>query len=169
MKTIKQFLKTTILILTLFLFSCSNNDSGSTRATEFIDIYIDGNLTTYSTNIIAKDYPLPSTTGSSNIFRITSEDTSLNKFEMLFPFSNISPFVVNVPSSETLSPSIGHFLKIAGINFDDTNSLNSLVVNYTAFGSNISDNIQFDISGNYYEVGSTTAHTLYVGVDILRD
>jgi len=167
MKTILKI----IVLITIFTFtSCTNDDPEDNRAIELIEVYVDGNSPiNFSNNIIAKDYNLPASSGSTNIFKINSENSSSDLFEINLGMGSIAPFVATTPSSEVLSPSISHRLKIDGIHFDDTNPLNSITVNYTTFGTNTGDKIEINFSGNYYVIGSNVSHTLYVGVDIERD
>lgn len=168
MKTLK---KITFLLLTVLIVSCEskdNEDTGSRSANE-IKVYLNGATTPdeYSTNIVAKEIPLPATTGYVNVFKISSVDRSNNPFELNFLPSINSPYAVTTPSTETLTGTISNRLKIGNITFDDT-ATNNLTITYNTFGTATGNPIDIDISGTYYETGNTTAQTLNVTIQVNR-
>ena len=154
------------------LSACGSDDNGNTptRGLEKIEVFIDSAITpeTYNQYIVTADIPLEPTTGFTNMFLITSQNTSSANFSINFGPSIIFPFTITIPSSETINGSISQFLSIDGIVFDDT-AANNLNINYLQFGSNTGDNIEFEILGTYYEQNSVTAHNIKVIVNITRD
>lgn len=165
----KQIKLLTILILA-FTISCSDDDNTATRSTESIEVILDNGTPEYfSNNIIAKDDPLPASSGFSCIFNFSSEDTSGAIFRINFArIIDSCPFVQTTPFSNTISGPISYFLEIPGVNFDDS-AANILNINITNFGNNTGDDIDITISGTYYVVADTNPHSIAVTVDIQRD
>ncbi|MBD0831404.1 hypothetical protein [Aestuariibaculum sediminum] len=171
--TIKYFIN--ILIITLLLSSCGPEDEprqNANRGAEKIEVYLNGSSTplTFNDNIVAKDYPIPATTGYSNQFIISSEDTVTgNKFWLNFGSSfTPAPFTVTVPSTETLSGAVTNRLKIDGINFDDA-AANSLTITYTTFDTNTGGEIDLNINGTYYEISNTSPKSVNINIHVHRD
>lgn len=164
-----------LLILTVILViftSCGGDDNSNTpppASGEFIEVTLDSNpILDFSQNILAQDNPLPQSSGFSNIFTIESNNGASSTFYFSSTPSNQTPFVTNVPSSETISGSVSNRLRIDGIDIDDAQS-NNLTITYSAFGANTGDAITLNISGTIFEVGSTSSSALNVDIDILRD
>jgi|GEM_PF-3383321 len=168
-----NYLKLILLIISMpiLITSCGSDDEAPTRASEKIEVTLNGNtpLLDFSNTIIASDNPLPATSGFTNIFIITSNNGSSGNFKFSFPPTNISPFTITTPGSETLNGPISARLQIDGLNFDDT-AANNLTIDYLAFGPNLNDNLKININGTYYLTGSPTiSHTISVTIDINRD
>ncbi|MFD1061935.1 hypothetical protein ACFQ1Q_01655 [Winogradskyella litorisediminis] len=157
-----------ILAITLSI-SCEGDDDATQRGSETIEVFIDGATVPveFSTNITADDFPVAPQTGFSNIFRITSQDTSTNPFLFQFGPSNANPFTVTVPSSETISGPVSGRLQIFGVDIDDA-AANNLTFSYVAFGPNTGDTIEINITGTYFD-NSSVQHTISVVIDIVRD
>ena len=160
------------LLIFIILVSCDNNSNSATRSAEKIEFFIDGSPTPlqYSTNIVAKDYPLNQTSGWSCGFEIKSEDASANVF--LMPIGlQVSPcsfFYGNTPASFVVTGSNISIINIQGIDIDYNNPGNSLTFNYNAFGDNFGDDIKIVFLGNYYD-NSGINHTITGNIDIKRD
>jgi len=168
MKTLHAVL--TLLVIILFT-GCNNDDDNNTgnRTGEKIEALTDGITTLdFSNVIVAKDNPLDPSTGFTNIFTITSQDTAGNPFEFKFEPSTISPFIVTTPSSEVLPAPLSNRLTIHGLDFEDAGP-NNITVTYISFGPNVGDAIKINISGTYFLVTDALSHSINCDIDILRD
>lgn len=167
MKTLK---KITILLFVSLLISCEgDSDSTGSRSTDEIKVYLNGATTPdkYSTNVVAKEFPLAATTGYVSTFKISAVNMSNSPFELNFLFSTVSPYAITTPSTETVTGAISSKLKIGNIIFDDT-AANNLTITYNAFGTTVGSAIDIGISGTYYETNNTTPQTLNVTIKVNR-
>jgi hypothetical protein len=166
--------KTIFIILLISFISCDSSDDIAQATGEKIEVFIDGSTTPldFSNQIVAKEFPLPPSSGFAGIFAIASEDTSQNVFQFtvgsLPSLGSTTPFVVTTPSSEILNGPISGRLTIPGITFDDA-AANNITINYIQFGANTGDPIEINFSGVYYTTSNNAAHTISCTIDIVRD
>lgn len=151
-----KYLSYIFVLLGIIVFnSCDKEEDSATRATDKIEVFIDGSTTplTYSSNIVAKDYPLPPTSGFSCLFKITSEDSSgTNMFTLnLGQTVDSCPFTMVTPVYENLyGPAISK-LNIEGLDINYTDSRNAITINYNIFGTISGDDLDIDFNGKYYD------------------
>ena len=168
----KSIFKLSVLILSiLFINSCSNNDDNTaTRSSDKIEITIDnGTPFSYSTNIVATDYPLAAQTGFQCVFKITSkDDVSTDTFGFTYGITtDPCPVIIATPATFILNgPEIGA-LNIQGIDIDYNNAGNSITFTYNVFGNNPGDDIKIIFSGNYFD-SLGVSHTISGDIDIKR-
>ena len=148
-------LKKSLLFITLFslFFSCDNNDNSVSRSTNEIEITIDnGTPISYSTNITAKDYQLAPTSGFNCLFKINSNNSNTDTFELIVGQTvDVCPFTMTTPTNITLTGSEISVLNIQGIDIDYSNSGNSIVFNYQLLGNNVGDDIKITFAGTYFD------------------
>lgn len=167
----KKIFKINILLLIALIFTnCDNNSSSVSRSTEKIEVIIDsGSPQYYSNNIIATDFPLAPTSGFSCEFKITSDDSSSNVFNMNFGQQvDPCPFTVTTPYSNTITGPVSNLLTIPGVTFDDgaANNINFTVSN---FDTTIGGDIDITLNGTYYQVSDPSPHTLDITIHVHRD
>jgi len=166
METMKKIIA--IAIFLTITIACGDDDT-ATRSAEKIEITDNGTITDFSHNIIAKDFPMPATTGFTCSFQITSEDAIGNNFTLNFlPKVATCPYDITTPTYESIFNPISNRLSIDGLPIDNTNTNNQIDINYTVFGTTIGDNIKIDFNGKYYETDGTL-HNLLGTIDINRD
>lgn len=161
----KNYLKLLTIVLLAITISCGDDDNSTSRSSESIEVILDNGTPEYfSNNIIAKDNPLPASTGFSCIFNFSAENAIGNTFKINFGgIIDPCPFTQPIPFSKTISGSISSFIEIPGVTFDDT-AANNLTVNITNFGNNTGDDIDMTITGTYYQISDTNQHTINVTI-----
>jgi len=168
----KSIYKIILLCIVLVTFlNCSNNDDNTaTRSSDKIEITIDnGTPLSYSTNIVATDYPLSPITGFNCLFTVNSEDILGNVFTLSFGNSiTPCPFVFgSTPSNSTLTGNNIGVLAIQNLDIDYANPGNSITFTYNTFGNNVGDDIKIIFSGNYFD-SLGISHTISGDIDIKR-
>ena len=168
----KKFGNSIILIfLAIILTNCDRDDNTITRSTEKIEVIIDnGTPKFYSTNIIAKEYTLPPTSGYSCEFKIESEDTSGNQF-ILYLGKSIAacPITFTTPVSTPINAATAAaMLTIPGITFD-TSATSSINFTITNFDTTLGGDIDINFNGTYYQVSDPNPHTLDITIHAHRD
>ncbi|PHR68727.1 MAG: hypothetical protein COA67_12535 [Lutibacter sp.] len=166
----KSIYKIMILCIVVVTFTnCDDDNNTSTRSANKIEVSIDnGALISYSTNILAKDYPVAPTSGFSCLFKITSADASNNIFTLNLGQTVIAcPFQLVTPTTATLTgPQVGA-LSIQGVDIDYSNAGNSITFNYQLFGANPGDDIKITFSGTYFD-SLGNSHPISGDIDIDR-
>ena len=166
----KSIFKTIMLSILLITFSsCDDDDNSPSRSADKIEFIIDnGTPISYSTNIITSDTPLAPTSGYNCIFKINSENTVGDTFELSFGFSTMPcPFQLTTPSTIGLSGAQISVLNIQGIDINYSSPGNAITLDYQLFGQNSGDDIKIIISGNYYD-SLGQIHTINGDIDIVR-
>lgn len=160
MKALRYFLTITTLLIT---FSCSNS---TVVTSEEIEVIIDGNSTDFSNNIDAKLVQLPATTGFTEYFSITSEDSLGNPFSISRIFPTTTSGII-LPITGVFPVPESYFITSFGLDIDDGNSGNNLTYTITSFGL-VGEQIEATISGVYYD-SFNASHSLQININVTRD
>lgn len=159
-----------ILFVLVINYSCDDDNSNVSRASNKIDITIDGssNPLDYSYNLLAEDIPVPASTGFSCGFKISSEDVSNQVFYINFlPTINSCPYTISLPNTSTISGTSMGNLSIQGIDIDYSHSGNALTMTITNFGTTSGSDITLTISGTFYDTLGNS-HTILIDIDITK-